>query len=53
MSTLRKLLDDVAAGRISAAAAEDLLPTPDGELGFATVDLDRLRRRGLPEGASR
>ena len=49
MRTLRQLLEEVAAGRLSIAEAERLLPAPDGELGFATIDRDRLRRRGLPE----
>ena len=49
MSILRRLLEDVAAGKLSPAEAENRIPRQDAELGFATVDLDRLRRRGLSE----
>jgi NCAIR mutase (PurE)-related protein len=49
MSTARRILEDVAAGRLSVNEAAGMFPEPDGELGFATVDRDRLRRRGLPE----
>ena len=49
MSTLRRLLEDVAAGKLTPAEAEQRIPQPDGNLEFATVDRDRLRRRGLPE----
>src|SRR5262245_3307510 len=47
---LRKLLDDVRRGRVSVARAEGRLRrSPNGELGFATVDTHRLLRRGFPE----
>ncbi|MFA5043408.1 MAG: nickel pincer cofactor biosynthesis protein LarB [Kiritimatiellia bacterium] len=47
---LGELLQRVARGELSAAEAETIL-SAHGEtnLGFARVDLDRLRRRGLAE----
>jgi hypothetical protein len=47
-STLKRLLAAVAAGEVSPAEAEDRLRA-EADLGFARVDLDRLRRTGAPE----
>jgi len=45
-----KLLNQVAAGRLSAkAAAQRLEAMAENNLGFARVDLERVHRRGLPE----
>jgi hypothetical protein len=44
------LLADVAAGRVDAATALDRLAfAPPSDLGFATLDLDRVVRHGYPE----
>lgn len=54
-STLRDLLDAVAAGSLSASEGEARLGGTV-TLGHATVDVDRVRRTGLPEvvlGASK
>src|SRR5262249_34090010 len=45
---LRKLLDDVKAGRTGVEAAA-LQLSPVGELGYATLDLERKDRCGFPE----
>ena len=45
-----KLLQRVACGELSVAEAETILAAQtEANLGFARVDLDRLRRRGLAE----
>ena len=47
---LKQLLDEVAAGRLSAdAAALQLGQASERGLGFARLDTDRPRRTGLPE----
>jgi hypothetical protein len=47
---LRRLLDQVAAGRLDTAAAlERLRHLPFEDLGFAKVDQHRALRRGVPE----
>jgi hypothetical protein len=47
---LRELLQQVAAGSLSVAAALESLQTQgDRHLGYAQLDLDRHRRRGFPE----
>ena len=47
---LRRLLEEVAAGRLEAAAAlERLRHLPFEDLGFAKVDQHRGLRRGVPE----
>src|SRR6185369_2495676 len=47
---LRELLDSVAAGRLTpAAAAEQLKLLPFEDLGFAKLDHHRALRNGLPE----
>jgi NCAIR mutase (PurE)-related protein len=47
---LRRLLEQVAAGRLGAAAAlERLRHLPFEDLGFAKVDQHRALRRGVPE----
>jgi len=47
---LRRLLEQVAAGRLGAAAAlERLRYLPFEDLGFAKVDQHRALRRGVPE----
>ncbi|MFL5342083.1 MAG: nickel pincer cofactor biosynthesis protein LarB [Gemmataceae bacterium] len=47
---LTRILEEVRAGRLAAEAAAGLLrPPPVGELGFATVDLERRDRCGFPE----
>ncbi len=47
---LSELLQRVARGEVSAAEAESILAArAETNLGFARVDLDRLRRRGLAE----
>ena len=45
---LKALLEGVAAGQVTAEAAADAL-RGFVDLGFARVDIDRARRRGLPE----
>jgi len=48
--TLRQLLEDVAGGATSPAAALDRLRTlPFADLGFARVDHHRTLRQGFPE----
>lgn len=48
--TLRQILNQVAKGRLTpAAAARHIDTTREKNLGFARVDTDRLRRRGFPE----
>ena len=47
---LRQLLEQVAAGRLDAAAAfERVRHMPFEDLGFAKVDQHRALRRGVPE----
>jgi hypothetical protein len=47
---LKDILDRVAAGSLPAAEAESLLRKGlEDNLGFARVDVDRLRRKGSPE----
>jgi len=47
---IRRILDQVAAGRMSAAAAlKRLRHLPFEDLGFAKLDLHRTLRRGIPE----
>ena len=47
---LNDLLQQVACGELSVAEAETILAArAETNLGFARVDLDRLRRRGLAE----
>jgi NCAIR mutase (PurE)-related protein len=47
---LRTLFEEVAAGRLDIDAAVRNLRTPEMvDLGFARVDIDRSRRRGIPE----
>ena len=47
---LRRLLEQVAAGQVDAAAAlERLRNLPFEDLGFAKVDQHRALRRGVPE----
>lgn len=49
-SAIRKLLAGVRSGKVSIAAAEELLKDlPFADLGFATLDLHRPLRRGFPE----
>ena len=45
---LQALLEEVAAGRVAPDAAADAL-RGFVDLGYANVDIDRARRRGLPE----
>jgi NCAIR mutase (PurE)-related protein len=46
----RQILQAVQQGQLSVEAAlARLSPSESGELGYATVDLDRLRRCGFPE----
>jgi NCAIR mutase (PurE)-related protein len=48
--TLKRLLDDVAAGRLSPdEAADRLAHLPFEDLGFARLDHHRTLRRGFPE----
>ncbi|MGH7907763.1 MAG: nickel pincer cofactor biosynthesis protein LarB [Candidatus Binataceae bacterium] len=48
--SIRLILDDVAAGRMSSAAAlKRLRHLPFEDLGFAKLDLHRTLRRGIPE----
>ena len=47
MPTMHDILAQVAEGRLPVAEAEAALQ--ERNLGFARVDTDRLRRRGLPE----
>lgn len=47
---LKRLLDHVAEGRVKPGAAMRMIEaTRERNLGFARVDMDRLRRRGLAE----
>ena len=47
---LNDLLQQVACGELAVAEAETILAArAETNLGFARVDLDRLRRRGLAE----
>ena len=46
---MKDILDKVESGEISAEKAFQLLSETGTDLGFAHVDTDRLRRRGLPE----
>ncbi len=46
---LRKLLQGVAAGETIVEEAMSQLNPAEVDLGFARLDLDRKRRRGLPE----
>ena len=48
--SLKRLLSDVARGRVTPEAAfRHIEATREKNLGFARVDMDRLRRRGLAE----
>jgi NCAIR mutase (PurE)-related protein len=49
MIRMMEILKKVEAGEISAQDAASMLETMEADLGFAKVDLDRKRRRGLPE----
>jgi pyridinium-3,5-biscarboxylic acid mononucleotide synthase len=46
---VRDILSKVESGKLSAAQAVRMLGHAHVDLGFAKVDTDRLRRRGLPE----
>jgi pyridinium-3,5-biscarboxylic acid mononucleotide synthase len=47
---LKDILDDVARGRVTPDRARNLIENSgERNLGFARIDTDRLRRRGLPE----
>lgn len=47
---IRKLLDEIASGRVSAETAfEQLKHLPSESLGFATLDHHRSLRQGFPE----
>jgi len=48
-SRLGRILADVASGRLSAEEAAQLLGRGYEDLGFAAVDVERVRRRGYPE----
>lgn len=49
-NALKKLLEDVHAGRLSVAKAEERLRHfPVLDLGFASLDMHRSLRRGFPE----
>ena len=50
MNDLKQILKKVEAGELSAAAAlKAFSAAAEHDLGFARVDTDRLRRRGMPE----
>ena len=49
MGDVRKILESVEAGELTAEAAADMLSGGVADLGFARVDTDRQHRRGLPE----
>ena len=49
MPDLKEILQRVASGKLTPEAALSLLPPREENLGFARVDTDRLRRRGLSE----
>lgn len=46
---LRHILQQVQKGRLSTEAALQELGGMERDLGFARIDTDRMRRRGLPE----
>ena len=46
---MRDILTRLQRGEISVEEAEQALGRAETELGFARVDTDRLRRRGMPE----
>ena len=46
---VRDILKEVEAGRLSADEAFQLMDPTQQDLGFAKVDTDRFRRRGMPE----
>ena len=46
---LRRILQQVEKGRLSSDAALKELGSLERDLGFARIDTDRMRRRGLPE----
>ncbi len=48
-SELRRVLDDVAAGRLDVAAAQERLTPAVADIGYAHVDLHRRERCGFPE----
>ena len=49
-SERESVLNKVAAGKLSVKAALRLLDPPtENNLGFARLDLDRHRRKGIPE----
>ena len=49
MKNIEQVLKQVEAGQLSAAEALERIGSPEHDLGFARVDTDRLRRRGMPE----
>lgn len=49
MTSLEDLLQQVRDGALSIEEAAGRLGRPEWDLGFAKVDTDRLRRRGMPE----
>jgi len=49
MADFIHILRKVESGQLSAAEAARLLGDPEENLGFARIDIDRARRRGMPE----
>jgi NCAIR mutase (PurE)-related protein len=49
MSELRDILEKLRDGALTPEQAEGMIQEKGADLGFANVDLDRHRRRGLPE----
>jgi len=49
MQSTQDILSKVAAGDLSPADALRMLGEKEVDLGFARVDVERARRRGLPE----
>jgi NCAIR mutase (PurE)-related protein len=49
VTDIQSLLEDVASGRVSPKAAAQALQAFEMNLGFARIDTDRLRRRGMAE----
>jgi pyridinium-3,5-biscarboxylic acid mononucleotide synthase len=48
-TALRDILEQVQAGTLTIDSAAQRIGEPERNLGFARVDTDRLRRRGMPE----